>query len=97
MRPDSVAWNHGSLRSFKPGFESQPGRHLFLKATKYKTVARIPRLLIAVLFLSSILSPFANPDVDSDPYFDEDLIDKRLLLALENPEQSGDQILIPYE
>ena len=51
-------------------------------------MARIPRLLIAVLFLSSILSPFANPDVDSDPYFDEDLIDKRLLLALENPEQS---------
>ena len=41
-----------------------------------------------MLFLSSILSPFANPDVDSDPYFDEDLIDKRLLLALENPEQS---------
>ena len=28
LRPDSVAWNHGSLRSFKPGFESQPGRHL---------------------------------------------------------------------
>ena len=27
LRPDSVAWNHGSLRSFKPGFESQPGRH----------------------------------------------------------------------
>jgi len=51
-------------------------------------LARIPRLLIAVLFLSSILSPFANPDVDSDPYFDENLIDKRLLLALENPEQS---------
>ena len=41
-----------------------------------------------MLFLSSILSPFANPDVDSDPYFNEDLIDKRLLLALENPEQS---------
>ena len=29
LRPDSVAWNHGSLRSFKPGFESQPGRHTF--------------------------------------------------------------------
>tara|TARA_Y100000814_G_scaffold35359_1_gene22644 strand:+ start:712 stop:993 length:282 start_codon:yes stop_codon:yes gene_type:complete len=53
-----------------------------------KLLARIPRLLIAVLFLSSILSPFANPDVDSDPYFNEDLIDKRLLLALDNPEQS---------
>ena len=24
LRPDSVAWNHGSLRSFKPGFKSQP-------------------------------------------------------------------------
>ena len=51
-------------------------------------MARIPRLLIAVLFLSSILSPFANPDVDSDLFFNEDLIDKRLLLAIENPEQS---------
>ena len=35
LRPDSVAWNHGSLRSFKPGFESQPGRHPFTQKHEY--------------------------------------------------------------
>ena len=40
LRPDSVAWNHGSLRSFKPGFESQPGRHILLMDNRYLTIVQ---------------------------------------------------------
>ena len=50
----------------------------------------ISRVSVSLLFFLSILSPFVQPSDGFDQvlFLDEDLVDKRLLLALENPEKS---------
>ena len=60
-------------------------------------MTRFPYYLVAALFLVTVFSPFVQTSEDSNsiPLENVHLVDKRLQLAFENPEESENLGLAP--